>query len=154
MAVDIKNEVVELFNTQGTVKVLVTLDESGQPHAVVKNSLRFSGDGKLFYLELLESSKSYRNFTRSLWFNQKVTVSAAGENGASYQVKGVPEKILISGPVFEKHYRDIREKPGDVDLAAVCVINPEEVINETFKLRFEEQENRQPVFRHLDRLAK
>ena len=154
MAAELKREIIELIENNDTVKLLVTLDEKGQPHAVAKNSIRVLEDGNIVYLELLESSKSYKNFTRSLWYNQKVTLSIVGDKGISYQVRGNPEKIIISGPVFEKYYNSVRERLGDVDLAAVCVIKPVEVINESFFTRFAEQENKQPIFKHLDRLVK
>lgn len=151
---EINKEIEEIINHKDTNKVLVTLNENGLPHAVVKQSIRVSDEGKLVYLELLESSKSYKNFTRSLWFNQKVVISISGKNGKSYQIKGIPEKILISGPIFEKYYINIREQLGDVDLAAVCIIAPEELTDESYVTRSSEQESRQPIFKHLDRLAR
>jgi hypothetical protein len=154
MISEINKEIKEIINHKDTVKVLVTLNEDGLPHAVVKQSIRFSDEGKIVYLELLESSKSYKNFTRSLWFNQKVVISISGKNGKSYQIKGTPEKIIISGPIFEKYYINIREQLGDVDLAAVCIIDPEELKDESYAKRFSEQESRQPIFKHLDRLAR
>ncbi|HOV26381.1 MAG TPA: pyridoxamine 5'-phosphate oxidase family protein [Pseudobacteroides sp.] len=154
MISEINKEIKEIINHKDTVKVLVTLNEDGLPHAVVKQSIRFSDEGKIVYLELLESSKSYKNFTRSLWFNQKVVISISGKNGKSYQIKGTPEKILISGPIFEKYYINVREQLGDVDLAAVCIIDPEELKDESYAARFSEQESRQPIFKHLDRLAR
>ncbi len=154
MSSEINKEIEEIINHEDTSKVLVTLNENGLPHAVVKQSIRVSDEGKLVYLELLESSKSYKNFTRSLWFNQKVVISISGKNGKSYQIKGMPEKILISGPIFEKYYINVREQLGDVDLAAVCIIDPEELTDESYATRFSEQESKQPIFKHLDRLAR
>lgn len=36
-------EVLELLNTDSSVKILVTLDETGLPHPVVKSSLQRDG---------------------------------------------------------------------------------------------------------------
>src|ERR1035438_9555052 len=46
-----------------------------------------------------------------------------------------------------------RRRLGDVDLSAVWVIEPEEVINENILVRRAEEEQAHPLFRHLDRLA-
>jgi len=134
--------------------VLATLDADGFPHAVVKQSLQPGEDGAIIYLELLESSRTNKNLVRSLWFNQKVAISLKGKDGRSYQIKGAPVKAHITGPLFQEHYTAVREKLGDVDLAAVWVIEPEEIIDETFGTRKAEEEAAHPFFSHLDRLAR
>lgn len=154
MSIDIEQEFKDLINSKESVKVLATISEKGIPLASFKQYVRFNEDGNIEYLELLEESQSYKNFTRSLWYNEKVSFSISGENSINFQVVGRPIKIIVSGPSFEKNYIDIREKLGDIDLAAVCIINPEEVINQTFYKKFEAQEKFKPVFTHLDRLVK
>lgn len=154
MTLQLLREVTELLNDEESVKVLSTVGEDGFPHAVVKQSIQINEDGLIEYLELLESSQSYKNFTRSLWFNGRVSVTVKGNGGLSYQIKGRPLRIAVCGPVFEKHYTSIREKLGDVDLAAVCVIDPEEVLEQSYRVRLHEQETDRPIFKHLDRLAK
>lgn len=91
---------------------------------------------------------------RSIWFNRKVAIALKGKNGQSYQIVGKPVKAVVAGPIFQKHYVKIREKLGDVDLAAVWVIEAEEVSNQTFAVRKTEEEAAHPNFKHLDRLAK
>jgi hypothetical protein len=90
----------------------------------------------------------------SIWFDQKVSISVSNNNGQSWQIKGKPVKTLITGPVFLHHYQDVRRLLGDVDLSAVWVIEPEEVINENISVRHAEEELAHPLFRHLDRLVK
>jgi len=147
-------EVIELLNDRETVKVLATTDEKGIPHAVFKQSFCLGEDGSLIYLELLESSQSNKNMVRSIWFHRRVAILLKGKNGLSYQVKGRPIKAVISGPLFQKHYAALRESLGDVDLAAVWIIEPEEVINESYSVRKSREEAAHPCFKHLDRLAK
>lgn len=154
MAVQLNQEIIDLFADSETTKILATVDEFGVPHVVVKQSLHLGDDGNLHYLELLESSRSNKNLVGSIWFDRKVAVAVKGRDGKSYQIKGKPVKTHITGPVFQQHYTAIRERLGDVDLAAVWVIEPEEVIEETFVARKAEEEAAHPLFRHLDRLAK
>lgn len=154
MAVALQKELVDLLQDAETTKVLATLDENGFPHAVVKQSLQVGEDGNIFYLELLESSRSNRNLVRGIWFDKHVAIAIKGKGGQSYQIKGKPVQTHITGPVFQKHYREIRERLGDVDLAAVWVIEPLEVIDESFAKRKGEEDLKHPLYHHLDRLAK
>lgn len=154
MAVQLEKQVVELLADQETVKVLATTDANGIPHAVIKQSLHLGEDGNLVYLELFETSQTYKNLVRSIWFDHRVAVTIKGKDGRSYQIKGRPVKVIVSGPVFQKHYTGIRERLGNVDLAAVGFIEPEEVIEQTFTVRKALEEASHPYFKHLDRIAK
>ncbi|WP_306532600.1 hypothetical protein [Geobacter sp.] len=154
MAAHLSKEIIDLFADTESTKVLATLDEYGVPHVVVKQSLHVGDDGNLLYLELLESSRTNKNLVRSIWFDRKVSVAVTGRGGQSYLIKGRPVKTHITGPVFQQHYQAIRERLGDVDLAAVWVIEPEEILDETFVARKVEEELKHPLFTHLDRLVR
>ena len=154
MAVAIPGDVIELLNDPAATKVLATVDEHGVPHLAVKQSLYVDVAGRLVYTELLESSRSNRNLVRSIWFGKSVSVLVSGSGGRSFQVKGKPVKTHISGPVFRKHYQEIRSLLGDVDVAAVWVIEPQEVIDGSYAARSAEEKERFPFFNHLDRLVK
>ena len=154
MAAHLSKEIIDLFADAESTKVLATLDENGIPHVVVKQSLQVGDDGNLLYLELLESSRTNKNLVRSIWFDRMVSVAVSGKGGESYQIKGRPVKTHITGPVFQRHYQAIRERLGDVDLAAVWVIEPDEILDETFVARKAEEERKHPLFTHLDRLAR
>jgi hypothetical protein len=147
---DLKN----ILLRPGTVAVLATVNPDGTPHAAVMESLRLSENGTLEYLELLESSRSYRNLTASLWFSKKVSIVVATPDGNRSLITGKPTKISISGSSFEERYVQIRELLGDVDLAAVCSIEILDVVEETFTVRFAQQEAERPFYKHLDRIAK
>lgn len=150
----LNQEVVDLLHAQTTVKVLTTVDEHGVPHSVIKGSLALGEDGNLIVLELLESSHTNRNLVRSIWYDRKVSILLKGEGTVSYQIKGIPVKAHVAGPVFQKYYAAIRERLGDVDLSAVWVIRPDEVINESPAVRRREEEAKHPTFIHLDRLVR
>ena len=154
MAVELTKEIIDLLADEDTTKVLATLDADGFPHAVVKQSLQPGEDGTIHYLELLESSRTGKNLVRSLWYDYRVAITLKGRDGRSWQIKGKPVKTHITGSLFQRHYTAVRERFGDADLAAVWVIEPEEIINETFAARREEEERKHPYFTHLDRLAK
>lgn len=154
MAVEITEEIAALLGKAETVKILITTDEEGVPHAVVKNSLRLDERNQLIYLELLESSQTNKNMVRSIWFNRPISVAVVGANGESYQIKGKPTKAIVSGPLFRKYYAQTRELDGDSDLAAVWVIEPQKIIDQSFPVRRRQEEAGRPYFKHLDRLAK
>ena len=143
----------KILTTPGTVAVLATINGDGTPHAAVMESVSITEHGTLEYLELLESSRSYRNLTASLWFNKTVAILVAAPDGSRSLITGKPAKISISGSTFEERYVRIREQRGDVDLAAVCIIEIIDVVEETFAVRFAQQEAERPFYTHLDRIA-
>jgi hypothetical protein len=154
MATQLSQEQTALFNNRETHKVLATVDGNGNPHVVFKQSIHVAEDGNIHYLELLESSHTNHNLVGAIWFDRKVSVVVKGADKQSFQVKGIPVEVHIAGPLFQKHYVDVRQRLGDVDLAGVWVIEPQEVINENFWIRKEDEEVKHPLFRHLDRIAK
>ncbi|MDR1368421.1 MAG: pyridoxamine 5'-phosphate oxidase family protein [Candidatus Accumulibacter sp.] len=154
MSIPLSAEALELLGDPDTVKVLATVDANGNPHAVVKKSLHIADDGSLHLLEILEASDSGRNLTASLWFDRGVAILLFGKNGRQAQIRGKPVKCHISGRLFLDHYAKIGERLGDVDLSGVWVIEPEEVIDESFETRKARHSAEHPSFIHLDRIAK
>ncbi len=154
MAEKLTEEILALLRDPATIKVLATTGKDGVPHAVFKGSIHVDDEGNLVSLELIESSRSNANLVHSLWFGRRVAVNIRSQDGTSYEIIGKPERCIVSGPVFEKYYRDIRAKLGDVDLAAVWLISPVEIKNETFHIRNEQEAAAHPLFLHLDRIAK
>lgn len=154
MTIELSKEVIQLLRDDTTIKAIATTDDKGVPHVVIKQSLHVNDEGELVYLELLESSQTNKNLVRSIWFNQKVAINLKGSEGISYQIKGSPIKAIISGPIFKKYYDEVREKLGDVDLATVWIIKPEELYNQSYQVRIRDEESQHPYFIHLDRLAK
>ena len=151
MGIKLNEEVVALLRDDESVKVLATVDADGSPHAVVKQSLTAGEDGRIVVLELLESSRTNKNLVRAIWFGHRVSV-AIRRGAASWQIKGRPVHAHVAGPVFQREYVRIREKLGDVDLAAVWVIDPEEAIDQSWSARKREEEAAHPYFLHLDRI--
>ena len=154
MSTQLSKEVVLLLNDPETFKALATVDESGIPNVVVDQSIYVAEDGNIHYLELLETSRTNHNLVGSIWFDRTVSIVVKGSEKQSFQIKGKPVEVHITGTLFQKHYVEIRQRLGDVDLTGVWVIEPLEVIDENFWSRKEEEEAKRPIFRHLDRLAK
>ena len=146
-------EILQLLAEPATAKVVATTDEFGFPYAIASSFLQAGAGGELVHLELLEKSVTNRNLLRSLWFDKKVSVTLVASDGRSFVINGKPVKALISGPVFRHYYQQIRTLHEDADLAAVWLIEPKEVVNETYAVRKQAEEERFPFSVHLDRLV-
>jgi hypothetical protein len=146
------NEVLGRLNEAETLKILVTLDDEGVPHPTVKSSLRSDG-ADILYSEYLESSRTNRYMTRSLWFNRNVSILIVTADQKSYTITARPVRAIISGKIFQRYYEETLEKTG-LDLASVWILKPLNIINETLSERVAEEAEKRPYFVHLDRLAK
>jgi hypothetical protein len=146
------DELVSLLKDSESVKVVTTIDDKGVPHVVVKGSLTTLDGENIAFHEGLDSSISNKNLVRSIWFNKIVAINVT-KGPISYQIKGKPYKCLITGPVFKQFLLKARERKGsDADIAAVWIITPEEVKNESSAIRRKEEEEKRPYLnRHLDR---
>ncbi|MDR1710110.1 MAG: hypothetical protein LBS70_10375 [Candidatus Accumulibacter sp.] len=147
------NEILDFLNDEKSVKVLVTLDENGLPHPAVKSSLRHS-NGEIVYLEYIESSRSNRHMTRSLWHDKDVVILAAAPGERSLLIVARPARVLVCGKEFQRHYDGVQKERGDFDLAAVWILKPVAVREQSLAVRVAEEAARRPHFAHLDRLAK
>ncbi|WP_320974165.1 hypothetical protein [Dysgonomonas capnocytophagoides] len=153
MSIILSQEIVNFINSESTHKMLATVSPIGEPHLVYKKNM-FYEDGKIVYLELLESSISNKNMIYSLWFEKKIAVNFFNENGISIQIKGVPVKAVVAGPIFEKYYNALQQEDPDYDLSTVYYIEICDVIDETYSVRRMEQSVKHPLYIHIDRLAK
>lgn len=153
MSITLTRDIIDLLNDRDTIKVLATVNARGEPHAVFKQSLHVGEDGLIHSLELIETSHTAKNLVGSIWFERKLSILLRGADNRSVQIKGRVHQYQISGALFEKHYLAARERLGDVDLAGVWVIEPEEVIEQGLQARRGEEETQHPGFIHLDRIA-
>jgi hypothetical protein len=149
----LSHQTKELINDRSVTKVIATRDENGTPYAVVSPFLQLGEKGELVHLELLEKSASNRNLLRSLWFEKKISVTLYAATGESYVITGRPVKAHISGPVFRHYYQQVRSSIADGDLSTVWLIEPEEVVDETYATRKQREEEHFPFTVHLDRLT-
>lgn len=142
-----------LLEEAATTASIATLDESGAPHSVPSPFLRLDGKGRLVHLELLETSTTHRNLLRSIWFERPVSLTLNGRDGQVLVITGRPYKAHVSGPLFSSFYSEVRALLGDADLAAVWLIEPLQIRDETYLIRKAREEALHPFHRHLDRLA-
>jgi hypothetical protein len=145
-------EFISIINDPSTVKAVGTISKNGVPHVVYKGSVHVDEEGRLVLYELLESSRNGQNLLYSIWFDKKVAVSILDAEKNSYEIVGHPVRCITCGKEFEEVYKKLRTKLGDVELASIWIIEPEEIQNETFDIRKREEETAYPVICHLDRL--
>lgn len=149
----LSRQIAVLLEDPATVATIATLDESGAPYSVPSPFIRQDDTGRLVHLELLETSTTHRNLLRSIWFDKPVSITLSGRNGQVVVITGTPHKAHVSGPLFSDYYREVRLKLGDADLAAVWLIAPEQVYDETYVVRKAREEELHPFHLHLDRLT-
>ena len=150
MSQKIPEELINLFENANSIKVLSTIDENGDPYISFKGSLQIL-DNNIAYAEIIESSQTNKNMIKSIWFNKHVSI-AVTDRIKSYYIKGLPIKCLIDGPIFKQFYMRIREKSGeDSDVQSVWIIEPKDIIEKSPKLRMTQEEEKHPMFKHLDR---
>jgi hypothetical protein len=149
---ELEKAVLELLNDAGCVKIISCVDDGGAPYAAVKDSLQSDGEN-IVYLEFLESSKTNRYVTRALWFDKKVSVLLLAPDKKSFLISARPVRAVVSGKYFQEFYAGASRKYG-LDLAAVWILKPEKITEQTLKKRIEEEAAARPYFIHLDRLKK
>jgi hypothetical protein len=142
-----------LLEDTATTAGIATLDENGAPHSVPSPFLRLDEKGRLVHLELLETSTSHRNLLRSIWFERPVSVTLTGKDSRVLVITGRPHKAHVSGPLFSSSYSEVRSRLENADLAAVWLIEPLQIRDETYLVRKSREEALHPFHLHLDRLA-
>ena len=150
MSVTLTQEVIDVINGKETQKVLATVDKDGRVNVAFKGSLHYE-DGLLVVNELLETSQTNKNLTYSLWFDKEVAAVFHGPGATEYQIKGIPRRVLIEGPVYEKAYVAALERNLENDLAGVWYIEPTEFRDLTLPVRLAEQKAKYPILGHLDK---
>ncbi len=152
---ELPEELKKLLKDSESVKILATVDEKGNPHAVLKDSMTMLDSGEIAYAEDLDSSFSNKNMVRSIWFDKHISINIT-KGDESYQVKGKPKKCLITGPLFKEFLLRERKKTGDKsDIQSVWIVSVEEVRNQSRNKRREEEWENRPYFNiHLDKLRK
>jgi hypothetical protein len=154
MAIVIGEELKKVINAESTLKAVASVDKNGVPHLAYKGSLHIDEDGKIVFYELLESSRNGQNFVYSIWYDKKVAINVLDETKNSFEIIGKPVRCITCGKKFEDVYCNVRAKLGDVDLAAIWIVEPEQITNESYAVRLKDEEQTYPIIHHLDRLVK
>lgn len=151
MAVKLEDKVVKLLKDENTYKALATVSKTGEVHVTYKNSITVDENGNIIVFELLDSSQTQKNLTYAIWFDKKVAVNVVDKDGSSFQIKGIPYRDIVTGPYFEKKYREFHAEHPDNDLSSIWVIPPLEVREETYTVRRTQERTDYPVIGHIDR---
>jgi monomeric isocitrate dehydrogenase len=146
-------EILKLLNDDKNIKILVNIDDEGLPHPAVKDSLRFENDD-IIYTEFIESSKTNRYLTKSLWFEKKASILLLTEDKRSFKIVVKPVRAIVNGKIFQRYYEETQKKFGDFDLSTVWILKPIEITEQTLRKRVAEESVKRPYFLHLDRIAK
>ncbi|MDR3284032.1 MAG: hypothetical protein LBS97_02510 [Treponema sp.] len=155
MGLKLEEDVIRLINDPETVKAVASADKNGVVHLVYKGSVSVTPEGTIQFLELNETSQTNKNLVYSLWFNRLISITVAGKDRRSYQIKGLPVRTIIAGKEFERQYVAVRERlGGDADLSAVWIIEPREIREETPAVRRAAERAEYPLIGHLDRFAR
>ena len=141
--VEMPEELVDILKEKETLTTLTTVDEKGVPHTVYKGSISLAEDGCLAYIEMLEGSQTSKNMLTCYRNQNTVSVTAFNPgNWKSYQVKGLPYKYVVEGPIWEDMRKGLWEKVPVAEPAGVWLIIPKEVRDESYAGRFNEENER------------
>ena len=155
MSETISKELQDIIEDKETLKLVATVGKDGIPHAVYKGSLHVNEDGNIEYYELLESARDNQNFVYSLWFDKKISISILDKNKRSFESTGKPGRSITSGKKFLDAYANLKNARGNSsDLGAIQIIEIEEIREETYAVRKQEDEEKYPILKHIDRLIK
>lgn len=150
MAIKLPENVVEVINDRNAKKVLATVSEKGIPNVAFKGSIHVNEEGNIIVNELLETSQTNKNLTYSLWFDKEVAISVWNDKGV-YEVFGIPYRVLVSGPEYEKAYIASEERNPIFDLAGVWTIIPTRYRSQIIADRIAKQKELHPIIGHLDK---
>jgi hypothetical protein len=147
-----REAVLQRLNEPDAVKILVTLDERGTPHPTPKGSLRWDGE-RIVSWEILESSRTNRNLTRAIWFDQTIAILLVTADGQAHEITVRPTRNIVMGKEFTRHYEEALRRHGR-GIAGVWLYEPIGITDQTPATRIAEEEAARPYFIHLDRLAR
>jgi hypothetical protein len=155
MGIPLSEDLRKALRDPASFKAIASVNREGEPHVVFKEAISLDSEGcNLQCLELLETSHTNKNLTLSMWFKKKIAVNVLHPEGRSWQIKGFPIKVHISGPLFEEQYIAVRKRYGpETDLSAVWIIEPLEEKEQTYFVRLHDERLRYPMIGHLDRFT-
>ena len=149
----VKQEALEALSDQTSLKILATIDDQGAPHLTPKGSLRVEGD-QLLHWEILESSNTNRNLTRSIWFDKPVSALVITTDRRAFRFALKPIRNVVSGKLFTKHYEEAAAKFNGRGIAGVWIYEILSIADQSAKTRIAEETALHPYFMHLDQIAK
>ena len=141
----------ELIADKETLKIVSNQNADGIINSTPKGSLEVTGENELTYVEILESSRSYKNSVYSIWFDKPVSVLIIGKNRETWLLQGKIQRILTCGSAFEEYYRCYKKR--DFDIAAAVRIDVTEIRELKLSDLIAKQKEEHPFFSHYDSLS-
>ena len=133
-------QIIDTFHDPEAIKVLCTVDDEGIPHSSYKWSLEALDSETLGFMELLETSNTYKNMLRHHWAEKLVSVTIISQRkNIFYQIKGKPFR---EGTIWEKFLEKVWAKIPEADPAGVWLIRVKEVIDQNYQERRAQEEKR------------
>ncbi|AEF86096.1 hypothetical protein TREPR_0167 [Treponema primitia ZAS-2] len=145
-------EIIDLIQSDKSIKIIATTDEQGSPHAVAREDFLVLDDGLIVFAEWRESSRTNSNLVRAIYFGNYVSLSVFNDRGHSFQIKVKPVRFDFYSPLFKQFFAAIRKKRGDdSDITGLWYLAPVDIRNENPEIRKKEEDVLHPHFRYLDR---
>lgn len=108
-----------------SVKILVTVNNYGDPHLSFTRSLRFRNESELEYDEFHDNSVNSQNMYHAVWTNKIILLNIASHEGRSFKVAAKPRRAVTTGDEFHERSEAIRTMGGgNPDLGTVWIIEP------------------------------
>lgn len=139
MGIKLDEKLINIINSKSTIKALATVDKNGVPHVTYKGSFQFRNDGTIEFYEIIDTSVTNQNLIASIGFDKVVAVNFLSEEKESYQIKAKIKEAITSGQEFKKANQAIQKRFGDIDIAAVWILEPVEFREENFSKRREDK---------------
>ncbi|MFD2232551.1 hypothetical protein [Phaeospirillum tilakii] len=142
-----------LLADPATVKVLAVPGPGDLPRLVPVPALQEGDQERLVLPERHESAESQRGLLRALWYDRPVALLLTHPDGRALELRARPLQAHVTGPLFLRHYQELRGREGDVGLSAVWEIAVEAGFDQSLAARDAAEAARHPGFTHLDRIA-
>lgn len=143
--VKLSKEIMESLNDPETIKTLSTTDESGNPETVFEDTLVALDEESLAYLEMIETSNTYKNMLRNFWQKKQVSITVYNEKrGISCQIKAEPYRWAMDDALWDRFLYEAWKKVPDADPSGVWIIKPIEIIDEHYEAKRQAETDRRP----------
>jgi hypothetical protein len=113
-------EAMDLFNDPQAIKVIATVDASGQPNVAPKGSLMAVDSETIAYSEI------YGVKTKANLESTKKAAVLAFKGRTAYQVKGDFQGFQTSGALFERVAKQLKERLN-LDIKNIGIVKIQEI---------------------------
>jgi hypothetical protein len=86
-------KIKKIINDPGTFKIVGTVGVDGVPHTALKQTLHINEDGNIEFVELLESSVSFKNITGVSGLTKKFPYWCLGQTEKAMRLQA---KLIVS----------------------------------------------------------